>query len=102
MISTKRAREIASSWYGGQWTALYKLVCNEKHDKLTVQDFSDAADEAFKEWQISRVANPSDSRSLLALVDYCNYKRLNAAYADGFAYGRKEKAREIRKALDID
>ena len=38
MITNKRARELASLWYGGPWTALYRIVCNYDTRTLSIAD----------------------------------------------------------------
>ena len=69
MITDKRAREIASSWYSGQWTSLYKIVCNEDYSILDVEDWEGADAEARREWQIARLSGrDQDARSLRALM----------------------------------
>jgi len=74
MISKKRAREIASSWYGGQWTGLYLIVCNDDMSKISTDNLKRAKKEIYAEWEISRVAHPRDSRTILSLETWIDYK----------------------------
>lgn len=69
MITDRRAREIASSWYGGQWTSLYKIVCNEDYSKLSFEDWRGAAAEARREWEIAKTSGRlGDARSISILL----------------------------------
>ena len=49
MITDSTARRIASEWYGGQWSALYLLVCNSNFSRLSIADFNNMIDEVDKE-----------------------------------------------------
>ena len=76
MITNKRAREIAAEWYGGQWTSLYKVSCNEDTRALSLADWTDAIGEATEEaddaWTMHRYR---EARALCALVDWMRNKR---------------------------
>ena len=75
-ITTKRAREIASNWYDGKWSGLYKIACNEKHDRLSLEDWERAIGEAHDEWGICRTSGDyNNARSLEALREWCYRQR---------------------------
>lgn len=55
VVTIAEARELASLWHGGQWSALYKISCNETHEKLARQDIEDAIGEVNKELDLTAV-----------------------------------------------
>lgn len=65
MINRKRARAIASDWYNGQWSALYKIACNETHEKLSRLDWHDAYFEAAA---IGRYDNVPEAKALMVWI----------------------------------
>jgi len=45
MITNRRAKDIATLWHGGQWSALYLISCNDNIRKLSLADLENALDE---------------------------------------------------------
>jgi len=70
MITRAKARKIASEWYNGQWSALYKIACNETHEKLSRLDWIDARSEALKLAHLTPKASEAGAlNSLVGWID---------------------------------
>jgi uncharacterized protein len=49
VVTVAEARELAGLWHGGMMSGLYKISCNETHEKLTREDFEKAIEEVNRE-----------------------------------------------------
>lgn len=71
MITDAKARAIATDWYDGQWSGLYKIVCNKDYAVLTIAHWGDAYREALRESALNR---GPDRRALNALAEWIAYR----------------------------
>jgi len=70
MITEVKARDIASEWYSGQWSALYLIMCNEgdKYSRLTGKQWSEAYFEAMAIGRYDVDARRSDGSKLASWI----------------------------------